>query len=92
MRAVDMTRRLGAVAAVLALCGCHDPAAHHDFVDPTIGDAIAANRAMQIVDPWPRGSFDRGSRTDGGRVEKTISDYRKGTDSAAASAGAPSTR
>jgi hypothetical protein len=64
--------------AVLALGGCVDPGAHRDFIDPTIGDAVAANKAMQTVNPWPRGSFDTHLAGNGGRAATSIEQYRNG--------------
>ena len=40
----------------LALSGCMtEDVLRHDGVTMSAGDAIAANTAMQMVDPWPRG-------------------------------------
>lgn len=42
--------------AVLALAGCmSDEYARNEGVTSEAGDAIAADTAMQMVDPWPRG-------------------------------------
>jgi hypothetical protein len=64
---------------LLTLGGCVDPGAHQDFIDPTIGDAVAANKAMQIADPWPRRSFDTRLPGNGGRAASSIEQYRTGT-------------
>jgi len=40
--------------ALLAGCMTED-ALRYDGVTTLAGDAIAANSAMQMVDPWPRG-------------------------------------
>jgi type IV pilus biogenesis protein CpaD/CtpE len=97
MRSVDaLARGARAIALMLGLGGltaCQDLAAHQDFIDPTIGDAVAANKAMQTIDPWPRRSFGREIPADGDRAAKAIENYRKGEGAAGgANTAAPSTR
>lgn len=48
-----------AALALLPLAGCMtEDVLRHDGVTLQAGDAIAANTAMQMVDPWPRGVED----------------------------------
>lgn len=47
--------RLAAVFACLGLAGCSETTQRLDGVTPGAGDAIAANTAMQMVDPWQYG-------------------------------------
>ena len=43
-----------ALAGALASSGCHDAyIARRDGVTFQVGDAVAANKAIHIVDPWP---------------------------------------
>jgi hypothetical protein len=43
-----------ALAGVAALSGCHDAyIARRDGVTFQAGDAVAANKAIHIIDPWP---------------------------------------
>jgi hypothetical protein len=43
-----------ALAGVAALSGCHDAyIARRDGVTFQVGDAVAANKAIHIIDPWP---------------------------------------
>jgi hypothetical protein len=43
-----------ALAGVAALGGCHDATiARRDGVTFQAGDAVAANKAIHIIDPWP---------------------------------------
>jgi hypothetical protein len=43
-----------ALAGVAALSGCHDATiARRDGVTFQAGDAVAANKAIHIIDPWP---------------------------------------
>jgi hypothetical protein len=45
---------LAAVAGVAALGACHDAyIARRDGVTFQAGDAVAANKAIHIIDPWP---------------------------------------
>jgi hypothetical protein len=45
-------------AACCALGACSETYQRVDGVTPGAGDAIAANTAMQMVDPWPNGVQD----------------------------------
>ncbi len=56
MAAADRLRLITLLAAALALSGCeHDRYAdRRDSVTFGAGDSLAANKAMQIIDPWPR--------------------------------------
>jgi hypothetical protein len=43
-----------ALAGLVALSGCHDAyIARRDGVTFQAGDAVAANKAIHIIDPWP---------------------------------------
>jgi hypothetical protein len=56
--------RIGAVALTLALAGCmSEDVLRYDGVTTGVGNAIAANTAMQMVDPWPAGVEDTHLRT-----------------------------
>lgn len=51
-----MTRVWFLVLTVVFLVGCTtEDVVRYDGVTLSAGDAIAANSAMQMVDPWPRG-------------------------------------
>ena len=58
-----------AVCAMLAgsaalLCACNSSQTlHHEGVTAYAGDAIAANTALQMVDPWPYGAQDTDLKT-----------------------------
>jgi hypothetical protein len=41
-------------------------------------DAVASNKAVQTIDPWPPGSADRSAPGNGPRVAAAISRYRTG--------------
>src|SRR5262245_51987228 len=40
------------------------------------GDAIAANKVAQIIDPWPRASANRNVESEGQRMQRAIERYR----------------
>lgn len=62
--------------AGLLLSGCADYERRSDLVSIHAGEALAANRAIQTIDPWPRESFDPVLRSDGQRMEGAIRRYR----------------
>ncbi len=56
MAAADRLRLIVLAAAALVLTGCeHDRYVdRRDSITFGAGDSIAANKALQIIDPWPR--------------------------------------
>ena len=73
-------------AMALGLAGCSDTLRRSDFITAHTGDSIAANNAIQIVDPWRREAFDTRLPADGARASGPVKRYRSG-DSASAPAG-----
>ena len=64
------TLTFAVLAACLAVSGCMtEDVLRHDGVTLHAGDAIAANTAMQIVDPWPVGVEDTHLRVPAVRPE-----------------------
>jgi hypothetical protein len=47
-------------------------------VSLSAGDAIAANQATQVVDPWPAYSGDRNLAFNGQRMQSAVERYRTG--------------
>lgn len=67
--------RTGAIlmlSAGLVLAGCADYSNHRDTITLRAGDAIAADRAIQTIDPWPPAAFRTTTRYDGRRIERTM--------------------
>ena len=60
----------------LLSAGCADYQRRSDLVSDHAGEALAANRAMQVIDPWPREGFDTSLRTDASRTEAALRRYR----------------
>ena len=53
-RAERLLLAAAALAGALSAAGCHDAyIARRDGVTFQAGDAVAANKAMHIIDPWP---------------------------------------
>ena len=65
-----------ALVAGLAVGGCYHPEARLDPISPIAGNAIAHNKAVQVVDPWPDHAFRRHQVTDGERVRQAYESYR----------------
>ena len=73
------------LTATALLGGCN---VHSDWVDPNgyldrrdtislhAGDAIAANKVTQMVDPWPAHSANNNIAFNGDRMQKAIERYR----------------
>ena len=74
-------RRIMAGAVLLAstLGGCSD--VYYDrreTVTFAAGDSVASAQAVQVIDPWPRASYDRNIAYNGPRVAGAIERYRTG--------------
>jgi hypothetical protein len=82
--------RLFLVAAPLAMLlgACSAYTDHGDTIDRSAGDAIAANVAIQTIDPWPYASSKTGISADGKRVARATERYIAGDASATTSEGA----
>ena len=53
-RAERLVLAAAALAGALSAAGCHDAyIARRDGVTFQAGDAVASNKAMHIIDPWP---------------------------------------
>jgi hypothetical protein len=64
------------------LSGCSDPGLYLDRRDSIAfgaGDAVAANAAMQTVDPWPPESANTRLATNGQRMQSAVERYRTNT-------------
>lgn len=60
---------------LLSTAGCADYARRSDFVSDDAGEALAANRVMQVVTPWPREGFTTALRSDPIRTEAALRRY-----------------
>jgi hypothetical protein len=72
-----MAAALGAAALGATLGGCSDMYFdHREGVTLEGGDAVAANEAMQTIDPWPARSGNTNIAFNGQRMQSAIERYR----------------
>ena len=70
----------------LLLSGCRDfnefdeYRAMEDGIAPTGGNAVAHNKAVQTIDPWPREAGDTVIDIDGTRILDAVRKYESGGD------------
>jgi hypothetical protein len=85
-----MPPRLKAAAAGLLLCAgavlaactsdqTHDYLGHSDRVTNGAGDAVASNKAVHTIDPWPRHSSKTDIEMDGKRAGIAAKRYESNT-------------
>ena len=61
------------------LAGCSDIYYdRRDTIALSTGDAVAANRVAQMVDPWPPASADRNVPANGEKMQAAVERYRQG--------------
>ena len=83
--------RLALAAATLSVAGCQNYAARRDTIAFHAGEAVAHNKAVHVIDPWPAAA----ARTDiafGPRAVRAIERYETESGAAlidAAAAAAP---
>ncbi|HUO00831.1 MAG TPA: hypothetical protein VMU69_31935 [Bradyrhizobium sp.] len=71
------TGLVAAALAAAALAGCSDMYFdHREGVTLGAGDAIAANEALQTIDPWPARSRNINIAEDGQRMQSAVERYR----------------
>lgn len=73
MRAIALP--LGA-GLLLAACST-DYYDRRETISHTGGDAIAANKVVQMVDPWPRDSANKNIAFNGEKMQSAVERYRK---------------
>ncbi len=65
------------VLAALQLAACDNYVDRRDSVTFGAGDAIAANKAMQIIDPWPQSARTIQHGVSGEQAEAIMEKFRK---------------
>ncbi len=68
--------RFIAAVCLVALAACSESMARRDAINPSLGNAIAANTALQTIDPWPRYVEKTHIHTDGAKASNAIDAYR----------------
>ena len=81
MRRYNSALRAGALIAAaavgLSIAGCSDMYYdQRDTIGLSTGDALASDKAVQMVDPWPPASASRDIAFDGYRMETAVERYR----------------
>jgi hypothetical protein len=68
---------IAGIALGTSLGGCSDIYyARRDTIAPSHGDAIAANEAEQMVDPWPAQSGNKNIGFNGEKMQSAVERYR----------------
>jgi len=79
------------VPVALACASCTEYLARRDTLSAGSGDAVQANIAKHVIDPWPRVSQRDDTEMNGERLQRAIERYRNpssGGASSSATAGA----
>ena len=74
----SVLRTLAALAGVAMLLGaCSDDyLSRRDTIHMSGGDAVAANKVAQMVDPWPAYSADKNIAFNGQKMQSAVERYR----------------
>lgn len=93
MQTVDMLwsklTKFGSVFILtLPLMGCGDYLSRRETLSPHAGDAVAANKAIHVIDPWPQESQNVRIPANAERMQRVIERYRKREDANAAPSAA----
>jgi hypothetical protein len=69
-------RALTLAAVLVAISGCAEYFDRRDTISLNAGDAIAADKVTQMVDPWPRASADKNIAFNGAKMQSAVERYR----------------
>ena len=86
-RALRPLRLAAAAALAVSVMACTEYVERRETVAAHAGNAVAANRALHTIDPWPAASADTRIETSGRRIADAIE--RDETRAAAKEAAAP---
>ncbi|HEV2559515.1 MAG TPA: hypothetical protein VGU45_12875 [Microvirga sp.] len=73
-----LLRGLATSLLALGLAGCNSWLSHRETISYQAGDAVAWNRAVHTIDPWPAASRDTTIPTSGRRIARVIDAYENG--------------
>ena len=78
--ATNMSRslRIPLAAMSLLVAGCQDYAARRDTIAFHAGEAVAYNKAVHTIDPWPAAAARADIDIDGPRAVRAIELYEQG--------------
>ena len=71
-----ITRALALAAVLVALSACSEYFDRRDTIALSAGDAIAADKVTQMVDPWPRASANKNIAFNGEKMQSAVERYR----------------
>jgi ABC-type uncharacterized transport system auxiliary subunit len=69
------TRVVAAILSASTLAGCSEILARRETISYQAGDAVAWNRAVHTIDPWPAASANTTIPVSGRRVVNAIETY-----------------
>ncbi len=72
------SRPLAALVPAVLLGACSSYLDRREFASPSLGDAVARNAAIHVIDPWPAHARDTRIVHDGARLQPAIERYRTG--------------
>lgn len=72
------------MAIAFPLMACGDYLSRRETLSPHAGDAVAANKAIHVIDPWPKESQNVRIPANGERMQRVLERYRKREDAVAA--------
>ena len=64
------------LAITLLVSSCNQVVSRRDSLAPSFGNAMAANTALQTIDPWPRNVENTHIHTDGVKTGNAIERYQ----------------
>jgi hypothetical protein len=68
-------RVVGAILSAATLAGCTEVLVRRETISYQAGDAVAWNKAVHTIDPWPAASADTTIPVSGRRVVNAIEAY-----------------
>ena len=60
------------------MAACAEQFSHRETIEFSAGDAIAANKVLQVIDPWDQRAGWTDIDQDGNRAVKAVDTYRTG--------------
>jgi hypothetical protein len=73
----DWALRLAAGLLALSVAGCNAYLERRETITSYAGDAVAANRAVHTIDPWPAGVADDSIPVSGSKLVGVIERYER---------------
>jgi len=72
----SVMRALALICALAALCSCSEYLDRRDTIALGAGDAVATDKVIQMVDPWPRASANKNIAFNGEKMQTAVERYR----------------